>query len=323
MLQVLALLEDNVTRSKAIQVCIQVVEAAGSKHYLQRGQQLASGGGDARKYLAQHLREEIEKLVDTDVVHLAPVYEDKTDVGDEMAVTWCKTLMPGVVKDMISVRRQEELVRAIAVVSEKESAGVALSCVTSNGGGGGSGSGSGGGSGGGGGGSSGGSSDSGGGARASTVRAAARMEKELEHLTHHPPEGCHVMPCDTRSLVWRVVVLGPDDTPYEGGVFTLEFIFSELYPLRPPQVLFVTPIYHCNVAENGEVCHDLLQEKWSPAMGVEAILLGIISLLKGPNPEVMTALRPGVAELFTKNRAEHDKKAVECTVAYAKGGVSA
>lgn len=40
---------------------------------------------------------------------------------------------------------------------------------------------------------------------------------------------------------------GPSETPYEGGVFQLAFAVPEPYPLQPPQVRFLTKIFHPNV----------------------------------------------------------------------------
>lgn len=40
---------------------------------------------------------------------------------------------------------------------------------------------------------------------------------------------------------------GPSETPYEGGVFQLAFSVPEQYPLQPPQVRFLTKIFHPNV----------------------------------------------------------------------------
>ena len=40
---------------------------------------------------------------------------------------------------------------------------------------------------------------------------------------------------------------GPSETPFEGGVFQLVFSVPEQYTLQPPQVRFLTKIFHPNV----------------------------------------------------------------------------
>lgn len=54
-------------------------------------------------------------------------------------------------------------------------------------------------------------------------------------------------------LFWRgcliqcSTVQGPSETPFDGGVFQLAFSVPEQYPLQPPQVRFLTKIFHPNV----------------------------------------------------------------------------
>ena len=41
---------------------------------------------------------------------------------------------------------------------------------------------------------------------------------------------------------WKILMVGPTDTPYEGGVFSLYAEFPNNYPEAPPTVRFVTPV---------------------------------------------------------------------------------
>jgi len=51
------------------------------------------------------------------------------------------------------------------------------------------------------------------------------------------------------------------------------------YPFKAPEVKFVTPCYHPNVDQHGNICLDILKEKWSAAYSVRTLLLSIQSLL--------------------------------------------
>lgn len=57
---------------------------------------------------------------------------------------------------------------------------------------------------------------------------------------------------------WRVVYVGPKNSPYEGGIFTVKVIFPDDYPTTRPQFFFITKIYHLNIdwvsSCNGKVC---------------------------------------------------------------------
>ena len=73
---------------------------------------------------------------------------------------------------------------------------------------------------------------------------------------------------------------GMKDSPYEQGIFDLEIKISEEYPLHPPKIKFLTTICHPNINfETGEICLDLLSEKWSPSWTLVSALEAIRMLL--------------------------------------------
>ena len=146
--------------------------------------------------------------------------------------------------------------------------------------------------------------------------SAKRILKELKDLEHDPPAGCSAGPQTENDLYnWSATLLGPDDTPYAGGVFTLAIQFPTDYPFKPPKVAFTTKVYHPNINAQGGICLDILKDQWSPALSISKVLLSISSLLDEPNPK--DPLVPEVARLYETNRAEFNRIAREWTFQYA------
>ncbi len=68
---------------------------------------------------------------------------------------------------------------------------------------------------------------------------------------------------------------------YEGLSYKLSVAFSEKYPYEAPTVKFVTPCFHPNVDTAGNICLDILKDKWSAAFSVRTVLMSLQSLLGG------------------------------------------
>ena len=111
-----------------------------------------------------------------------------------------------------------------------------------------------------------------------------RLIRDFKRLSSDPPGGISGAPCADNLLVWNAVIFGPSDTPVEDGTFKLLLTFDESYPNKPPSVKFLSKMFHPNVYANGELCLDILQNRWSPTYDVAAILTSIQSLLHDPNP---------------------------------------
>lgn len=44
-------------------------------------------------------------------------------------------------------------------------------------------------------------------------------------------------------FTWEALIKGPDDTPFEGGVFNAILTFPKDYPLNPPKVRCIHTLY--------------------------------------------------------------------------------
>ena len=100
--------------------------------------------------------------------------------------------------------------------------------------------------------------------------------KELNEIRSDPPPNCSAGPIDENDLYhWLATIMGPNDSPYAGGVFFLNIHIPKDYPFEPPKINFRTRIYHPNIDSNGNICMDILMEEWSPLITIRTVLLSI------------------------------------------------
>lgn len=143
-----------------------------------------------------------------------------------------------------------------------------------------------------------------------------RLKSEISDLTTSPPANCSAGPLDENNIFhWQGTIIGPEGSPYEGGIFYLRIDFSNDYPFKPPKIIFVTKIYHCNINSSGSICLDILKDQWSPALTISKVLLSICSLMNEPNPD--DPLVQDIASLYKSNKMEHDMRAKMFTLEYA------
>ncbi|OBS65217.1 hypothetical protein A6R68_06243, partial [Neotoma lepida] len=145
--------------------------------------------------------------------------------------------------------------------------------------------------------------------------ALKRIQKELLDLARNPPAQCSAGPLGEDLFHWQATIMGPEDSPYHGGVFFLAIHFPSDYPFKPPKITFITRIYHPNINRKGSICLDILRSEWSPALTVSKVLLSISSLLCDPNPN--DSLVPEIAKVYRKDKKKYDRLAREWTAKFA------
>lgn len=121
-----------------------------------------------------------------------------------------------------------------------------------------------------------------------TPSCLLRLKKEFANFAAQPPTGLYISPEEEDMTRVHALIVGPPDTPYEGGFFQFFLKFPPDYPIRPPRVRIVTTDagrvrFNPNLYANGKVCLSILGTwdgpAWSPAQGIESVLVSIQSLM--------------------------------------------
>eukprot|EP01102_Stenamoeba_stenopodia_P010559 TRINITY_DN31_c0_g1_i1.p2 TRINITY_DN31_c0_g1~~TRINITY_DN31_c0_g1_i1.p2 ORF type:complete len:152 (-),score=29.76 TRINITY_DN31_c0_g1_i1:119-574(-) len=150
---------------------------------------------------------------------------------------------------------------------------------------------------------------------------AKRLQKELSDFSTQPQPWLKSVALQGDQLYkWKAQIIGPDKTPYEKGIFTVNLDIPQEYPFKPPKVVVTTKTYHPNIKNEHDsgnnVCFPILTDSWSPQLKILDILKGIRDLLAEPNPDHPLDLE--IAEVYTKDKTAFAKTAKEWTKKYAK-----
>lgn len=101
---------------------------------------------------------------------------------------------------------------------------------------------------------------------------------------------------DEQCMLLKILITGPEDTPYTGGCFVFDVMFPDKYPKVPPVVLLKTTgngtvRFNPNLYNNGKVCLSLLGtwngqkgEQWNETSTLLQVLVSIQSLILVPDP---------------------------------------
>uniref|UniRef100_A0A5F8H4C5 E2 ubiquitin-conjugating enzyme n=1 Tax=Monodelphis domestica TaxID=13616 RepID=A0A5F8H4C5_MONDO len=117
----------------------------------------------------------------------------------------------------------------------------------------------------------------------------------------------------------QATIMGPNDSPYQGGIFFLTIRFPTDYPFKSPmpfKTQFTTRIYHPNINNNGSICLGMLRSQWSPALTISKVLLSMCSLPCDPNPD--DPLVPEIARIYTTDRDKYNRISGGWTQKYVK-----
>lgn len=124
-----------------------------------------------------------------------------------------------------------------------------------------------------------------------------RLQAEFKQIINEPNTFYSIDIDENNFLVWNVMLFGPVDSIFEGGIFKCKFQFPINYPNSPPSFHFITPLFHPNIYQDGKVCISILHEgadeygyehiseRWNPSHSVNSVLMSVLTLLNSPNFE--------------------------------------
>lgn len=98
-------------------------------------------------------------------------------------------------------------------------------------------------------------------------------------------QGIYCIMDEDNMSIMRAMIVGPKDTPYEGGCYYFLFQFPKNYPFSPPKVTIETRDRRIRINPNfytcGKVCLSILNtwagEQWTSACSLNAVLLTLQS----------------------------------------------
>ncbi len=134
-----------------------------------------------------------------------------------------------------------------------------------------------------------------------------RIARETQKLKTEPIKGITAVPDPDNYRYFHVTIEGPEGSPYENGLFSLELFLPADYPMVAPKVRFLTKTYHPNLDALGRICLDTIKGAWSPALQIPSVLLSIQNLLLNPEPSDPKDTRWG--EHWKSKRAEAEAQA--------------
>jgi len=143
-----------------------------------------------------------------------------------------------------------------------------------------------------------------------------RLKYDLTGLSKDSLEGVRAQPLDSTLYHWQAAIRGPVGSPYEGGLFYLYMKVPFTYPFDPPEVRFLTKIFHPNVSRHGDIGIDSIQKSiWVSTLQLAKVLLSIQSLLTDPYCEV--CMEPEIGDLYKRDKKTFESVARRWTWKFA------
>tara|TARA_B100000900_G_C20525268_1_gene693902 strand:+ start:324 stop:1064 length:741 start_codon:yes stop_codon:yes gene_type:complete len=119
--------------------------------------------------------------------------------------------------------------------------------------------------------------------------AKKRILKDVLDIIKNPltEHGIYYKHNSNNMLKAKAIIIGPEDTIYEYGIFEFDFTFPTDYPFSPPKLKYMTndkhnTRFHPNLYRNGKVCLSILNtwngDQWTSCQSISTVLLTLTTL---------------------------------------------
>jgi ubiquitin-protein ligase len=121
--------------------------------------------------------------------------------------------------------------------------------------------------------------------------AIKRILSDIKDLNRDPleKEGIYHYYDESNFMEARIMIIGPEDTPYENGFYFFQFSFPINYPFEPPKVKYYTldgnTRFNPNLYTCGKVCLSIINTwdgpKWTSCQTIRSVLISLRGLVLG------------------------------------------
>ena len=120
-----------------------------------------------------------------------------------------------------------------------------------------------------------------------TIMRLLKDVREMMTLSSETEPGIYYKHSETDMLCGYALIIGPEDSLYDGGYYFYKFKFPPDYPHSPPLVEFLTndgmTRMHPNMYKNRRMCMSILNswrgDQWTGCQTIKSVLLTVMSLL--------------------------------------------
>lgn len=124
-----------------------------------------------------------------------------------------------------------------------------------------------------------------------------RIFADIRELARNPSSQYRAEPLENNLFEWHFTIRGPAGTDFSNGFYHGRIILPSDYPLRPPDIIFLTPNGRFDVGK--KICLSISAhhpEEWQAAWGIRLILEALVSFLPTEGDGALGALDYSRAE---------------------------